>query len=160
MENSNQGPGCGGPAQDFAPERTPPKIGVCCGRIQYDVEQLGKDLSAYIYKSGEMKFSNLQKLVADWQDYNFGPQAPYRQLLGVAEEFGELCHAQLKLEQGIRGTPEEHKAAAKDAVGDILIFLSNYCTGQGFDLQQIAEDTWAEISKRDWKKFPKNGISE
>ena len=50
-------------------------------------------------------------------------------LLGICEEAGELCHAQLKKEQGIRGTIEQHDAAMKDAVGDIMIYAINYLSG-------------------------------
>ena len=69
---------------------------------------------------------DLQESLYDWQKYNFGDQDNDRILLGICEEIGELCHAQLKGEQGIRGTAEEHNAAMKDAVGDIMIYLLNY----------------------------------
>ena len=42
---------------------------------------------------------------------------------GVIEEIGELAHANLKSKQNIRGTPEEHEAKAKDAIGDITVYL-------------------------------------
>jgi hypothetical protein len=44
-------------------------------------------------------------------------------ILGVVEELGELAHAHLKAKQGIRGTQAEHDAAAKDAIGDITVYL-------------------------------------
>lgn len=54
--------------------------------------------------------------------------------LGIAEEFGELCHAILKAEQKIRGTAEEHEAKAKDAIGDLIVFLAGWCDDHGVDL--------------------------
>jgi len=75
-------------------------------------------------------------------------------LLGAVEELGELAHAHLKQEQGIRGTAAEHEEKAKDAVADVVIFLSDYCSKRGFEFQAIIEKTWAEVKKRDWRKNP------
>lgn len=67
----------------------------------------------------------LQKELFQWQTYNFGEQKDRRMVLGICEEAGELCHAHLKLEQGIRGDRESLLAEAKDAVGDICIYAIN-----------------------------------
>lgn len=107
-----------------------------------------------------MDLKQFQKSHQEWAQYNFPNRKPYQPLLGVSEEVGELCHAHLKLEQGIRGTPEEHQAAKEDAVGDIIIYLIDYCTLNGIDIGCALEKTWAEVSKRDWVKFPRNGVSE
>jgi len=92
----------------------------------------------------------LQDEQRPWVEHNFGERPSYWPLLGVVEEVGELCHAHLKHEQGIR-TNEDHDAAKRDAVGDIVIYLSDYCSAEGIDLQAAVEETWAEVSKRDWK---------
>lgn len=42
---------------------------------------------------------------------------------GVVEELGELLHCVLKEDQKIRGSAEEHQEGAKDAVGDLTIYL-------------------------------------
>ena len=72
---------------------------------------------------------------------------------------GELAHAHLKDLQGIRGTHDEHMDNAKDAVADTIIFLSDYCTAMGFDLQDVMEKTWAMVKQRDWRSDPQNGKS-
>lgn len=63
----------------------------------------------------------------EWVARNFPPyegEIPGNDsILGCIEELGELCHAHLKLKQGIRGTPAEHNAAAQDAIGDIVVYL-------------------------------------
>ena len=41
---------------------------------------------------------------------------------GASRSSGELTHSHLN-EQGIRGTPEEHDTAAKDAIGDLIVYL-------------------------------------
>jgi len=85
---------------------------------------------------------------------------PYRMLLGACEELGELCHAHLKQEQGVRGTNEEHVANAKDAVGDIIIYLTDYCYRRGWSLGEIVDTTWESVQKRDWKKNPHTGVKK
>lgn len=104
-----------------------------------------------------MEMSDIQRKLFAWATKNFGEQQPYQQLLGVMEELGELCHAQLKGEQGIRGRPEVLEVKAKDAVGDVLIYLMQYCSIRGWDIGPILNDTVAEVLKRDWKTDPEKG---
>ena len=71
-------------------------------------------------------FLSLSNSVGEWGEANFGATTPENvsdPALGFLEEIGELTHAILKKKQGIRGTPEEHNAAARDALGDMGIFL-------------------------------------
>lgn len=99
----------------------------------------------------------LQTEVHAWEIENFGEQPTHRMVLGACEEVGELAHAQLKIEQAIRGTVEEHDAKAKDAIGDAVIFLLNLCSTRGWSFEQIVRETWAEVSQRDWKANPETG---
>lgn len=75
-----------------------------------------------------LSLQNLQRRCSKWSDYNFGTDrtTAYRSLYGIIEEFGELVHSQLKMEQSIRGTAEEHQAKIRDAVGDIVFYLCDY----------------------------------
>jgi NTP pyrophosphatase (non-canonical NTP hydrolase) len=109
-------------------------------------------------KKLSMNLRDLQLQLGPWTEHNFGPRPSWQPLLGVQEEVGELAHAHLKAAQGIRGTPAEHAAAKFDAVGDILIFLADYCNRESIDMQQALEDTWAQVSKRDWKKNQLTGL--
>jgi len=95
-----------------------------------------------------------------WVDHNFGQHEPWQPIFGAMEELGELCHAVLKAKQGIRGTPELHRAAIIDAVGDIIVYLADFVNTVDIDLQNAVEDTWNTVKQRDWKKFPKNGMTE
>ena len=107
-----------------------------------------------------LDFATLQREHADWAYHNFGPSKPDSHLaamLGVMEEVGELSHSVLKGRQGIRGTPEEHRLNAQDAVGDIVIFLSDFCTRYDIDFQHAVEKTWAQVKQRDWTKNKVNG---
>ena len=90
-----------------------------------------------------------------WLRHNFPNATPDHQLKGVMEELGELCHADLKADQGIRGyTKEKAEAEIKDAVGDIVIFLCNYCTTKRIDFSECVNMAFDEVMKRDWKKNP------
>lgn len=104
-----------------------------------------------------MRLSVLQSEVAEWGRRNFPNAKEHQPLLGVQEECGELAHAHLKMEQGIRGTQEEHFAAKEDAVGDIMIFLAHYCYLNRIDLENATLNAWNHVKDRDWIKFPKNG---
>ena len=53
---------------------------------------------------------------------------------GIMEEVGEANHSILKMEQGIRGSKEEHLADLKDAIGDISIYTLNLKSSVYFSL--------------------------
>jgi hypothetical protein len=59
----------------------------------------------------------------EWVSHNFPAAIKGQSVFGVIEELGELAHSDLKQAQSIRGTAEEHEAAAKDAIGDVTIYL-------------------------------------
>lgn len=62
-----------------------------------------------------------------WVAHNFPDQGDDHPMLqsteGIIEELGELAHANLKAKQNIRGNKEEHEAAARDAIGDMTVYL-------------------------------------
>lgn len=106
-----------------------------------------------------LTFKQLQDEQVSWVQHNFPGRKSFYPLLGVVEELGELAHTHLKALQGIRGTPEEHEEAGKDAIGDIVIFLSDYCTAMGWDFQEIVEHTWFDVvKKRDWQANRDEGV--
>lgn len=73
----------------------------------------------------------LQPQVYAWKQRNFPTSTARLELMGVVEEMGELAHAFVKMEEGIRGTSEQHILNAQDAVGDILIYLLNFSSEVG-----------------------------
>ena len=103
-----------------------------------------------------MDLKTLQAEHKEWLAHNFPNQVdfPYHALLGVVEEVGELSHAHLKREQGIRGTAEKHHEDAKDAVGDIIIYLASYCNTMGYDLDACVSLAWTQVRDRDWQADP------
>jgi len=99
----------------------------------------------------DISLRQLQGEQKEWVRHNFPNAKPYHPLLGVCEEAGELCHAHLKREQGIREN-ENHIENAKDAVADIIIFLADYCTKNDIDLQDCLNETWPKVKQRNWRK--------
>lgn len=77
-------------------------------------------------------------------------------LMGMMEELGELTHAVLKAKQQIR-TSENHEEKEKDAIGDLMIYLLDYCFRRGFSASQILKDTWEEVKERNWAVDPASG---
>jgi len=119
--------------------------------VRLEVEALSKmDVNLFV----------LQDYVKKWNDHNFHNKKSYQCLLGAGEELGELMHAHLKEEQGIRGTSEEHRLAKMDAIGDVLVYLADYCNQSGIQMDDCWKMVWEELQSRDWKKFPKNGKTE
>lgn len=69
-----------------------------------------------------------EKLVGErnkWVAHNFPKDKPgcINSIFGCIEELGELVHSHLKEDQAIRGAAEEHQANARDAVGDLTVYL-------------------------------------
>lgn len=111
--------------------------------------------------SGELRrtFHGLQAEANVWRERNFPHATADDQFMGVVEELGELAQANLKHKQGIRGfeDPEVYGHEAKDAVGGLIIFLSNWCSKRGFDLEECVNIAAGETFGRDWVSNPENG---
>lgn len=91
-----------------------------------------------------LNFAQLQVEHNEWAKHNFDVVRPNREgawksVMGVMEELGELSHSLLKQNQGIRGSFEQHEEKAKDAVGDMVVFLADLCSNMGWNFQTIVE---------------------
>lgn len=104
--------------------------------------------------------TKFQYEVGQWAAKNFPNEKEWHLLVGAVEEVGELSHAYLKRDIGIRGSVEEHQHEMKDAIGDICVFIAQFCNRVGLHFESCIRDTWAEVRTRDWGKFPKNGEDE
>ncbi|MDX1495012.1 MAG: hypothetical protein R3253_13170 [Longimicrobiales bacterium] len=100
-----------------------------------------------------MNLRELQERMRPWVEHNFPDQESWQPLLGAVEELGELAHAHLKASQGIR-TAEDHEAGKRDAVADVIIYLTNYCIAEGIDIGGALREVWQEVERRDWRSDP------
>lgn len=99
--------------------------------------------------------TTFQREVAEWTARQpWGASQPaWQPLLGIGEELGELNHAYLKREQGVRGSREKHDAEIRDAVGDILVFLAAFCTAERIDMDDCRITVWNEVKERDYAQM-------
>lgn len=95
----------------------------------------------------------LQDEVAEWSEENFPNQPAENPLLGVGEEYGELAHAVLKDKQGIRLHESDVSIEAEmDAVGDMIVFLADFCSRRGYDLGECVAMAWeGKVRNRQWE---------
>jgi NTP pyrophosphatase (non-canonical NTP hydrolase) len=107
-----------------------------------------------------LHLSQLQSERRVWVEKNFPGNLEIHSVLGMVEELGELSHAFLKREQGIRGLAEKHTAAIKDAVCDLIIFSCGIADAEGFDLGEAMYETWAQVKKRNWIDQPLDGMEQ
>lgn len=72
---------------------------------------------------------------------------PYKQILKVGEEFGELCQAIAK---------DKNDVEIKEEIGDIYITLVILCTQLGYDIDDCINLAYEKIKDRKGKTI--NGI--
>lgn len=123
--------------------------------------------------------TRLQAAVGEWSQENFGDDELIMDnlsqrleaggdgadvgalftVLGVNEEAGELTHSVLKRAQGIRGDEDGVGVEAeKDAVGDIIVYLADFCYRRGYDLDECVKQAWdGEVSDREWDSETRKG---
>lgn len=89
--------------------------------------------------------SNVQNWASERGIYDHSTSTA--QLLKAISEVGELADAHAKNDM-----PE-----VKDAVGDILVCLVNYCKMEGLDLNECCSGAWNEIKDRKGKMI-KGGV--
>ena len=114
-----------------------------------------------------MSLREIQREIGEWSRRNFGDQVSkstgqvlgsLSPLLGIQEELGELCHVVLKRHQGIRGYDDDAKYQAErdDAMADIMVYLCDYASREGVDLEGVLTMTWNRVKSRDWTNRPQD----
>lgn len=103
--------------------------------------------------------ADLQVLLARWQGRNFGGATIEQMALGMSEEVGEFAHAVLKHGQRIRGMsdPEAFRAAAGDAIADVVIYAIQAATCLRLDFGTLVHETAQRVMRREWNASPDDG---
>lgn len=85
-------------------------------------------------------YNEIEMRVIQWSEKRrIIPNAtPVSQLLKMVSEVGELCDS-----EGKKDMPE-----IRDAVGDIMVCLINYCALKDIDLTQCLVGSYQQIKKR------------
>jgi NTP pyrophosphatase (non-canonical NTP hydrolase) len=91
-------------------------------------------------------YNEIEMLVIQWAEKRrIIPNAtPISQLMKLVSEVGELCDA-----EGKKNLPE-----VRDAVGDIVVCLINYCALKDIDLTQCLVGAYQEIKHRKGTLMP------
>lgn len=82
--------------------------------------------------------NRIQSEQVEWVNKNFSDRQDWNPALGLIEELGELAHAVLKDVQNVR-IDQDHFEGRKDSVGDIMIYMSDFCTAMGIGLASVVE---------------------
>jgi NTP pyrophosphatase (non-canonical NTP hydrolase) len=104
--------------------------------------------------------STWQREHQTWQDRNFpDTQSAVLSFIGMVEEMGEIAHALLKHQQGIRGLSEAVTVNDKIVDGhcDLIIFSFGLANAIGYSLEPELKATWHKVKARDWVKDPERG---
>lgn len=91
-----------------------------------------------------------QKAVNKWakKTYPQNDVKTWRPLVGLVEELGELAHAFLKLDQGVHRNTTTTEAVS-DAVGDLMVFLLEFCENNNIDIEEAFLEVWEkDVSRR------------
>lgn len=82
-----------------------------------------------------MTILRIQQELSPWQEHNFGARPPWYPLAGMFEEVGELSEAYL---QDVSPSNEvmfdKYLEDLRDAVGDITVYLLDFCNAMNIDL--------------------------
>jgi hypothetical protein len=70
---------------------------------------------------------------------------------------GKFARAVLKTSQGIRGTPEQHRRDARDALTALLRQVHLAFMSHGESMLDHVQKDWARVSARDWRRNPQTG---
>ena len=103
---------------------------------------------------------DLQDRLHKWRRANFPGADHAQQFEGMVEELGELAKARLKRKQRIRGTIQQHEEREQDALGDLLIYALGYASYRGWNLGLVLEKTADQVMKRDWARYPHDGLTK
>lgn len=69
----------------------------------------------------------------------------------LAGSMGRLCHAFLKKQQGIRGTPQEHDFAMRASLVEILVSMLAVARAHEFYFLEAVQTTWDQVKDRVWR---------
>lgn len=103
-----------------------------------------------------MQIYHYQMAIKAQMEANGVRQTPLLMALGVCEEAGEVAHAMLKREQGVRGYDDDEyfHAQLRDAIGDTGVYLMELCEQMGWDFEAVLKETAQHVLDRNEQGYP------
>lgn len=144
---------CDGDAEDEALDALGDAIGDATVFLADYAGRRGISISSVLAELG-LPFATLSQFQ---DEVSMGADTLDDPVLRLTAAIGDLAHARLKMRQGIRAATAIQLAAERGAVGRIAIWLSVLCSREGLDYGVAVDQTWAEVSKRDWVANPETG---
>ena len=92
----------------------------------------------------QVDFQAMQEEQIAWSKKNFGEQPAYRPMLGIIEELCELQQA----------WDDKDKPEIIDAIGDVGIYMLDYCGKRGWSLAEFWAGTDAMYLETFWNVTP------
>ncbi len=124
---------------------------------------------AHFANANNIDMSEFNSDISENMKNGFGIGSILKVILHLQSAIGQVAHAHLKKEQGIR-IGEDHNGKIRQGLENIVAllkyliedFFEVYIEGirNGVILADVVWDTWQEVKKRDWIAYPKNGLSE
>lgn len=138
------------------------------GQFLGQIEELGEGCEFEITRVLKEVLAMNRPDFSDEESERFKNLAEANKILCDMLQLGRRTHRLLKRMQRVRdGGFEDNEfedksteESAMDAVGDRLIFTLGYCALRGWSADRILSSTWEKVRERDWKRFPKNGVTE
>ena len=102
--------------------------------------------SCHLISEYENQLTQIQYELFAWQKENYPSSDVWTDIAGIAEEFGELARVQIDIMVGRE--PEKfdsNEEAMKDAIGDVLIYLSQLASKHGISVAEAMTEATGEI---------------
>jgi hypothetical protein len=137
------------------------------------IEEIGEMMEALIAEDEEAFQDGIADCIVFMSDFCIAMEFDFEEITNqhVEREFwghgdralaifgARLSHSYLKKAQGIRGTPELHDRDMMQACTQIFKWLDKACSARGIDIEYLVGNVWEQVRKRDFKRFPKNGLN-
>lgn len=106
--------------------------------------------SCHISITADDYLTEMQLQLFAWQQENYPDSTVWTDVAGIAEEFGELASTQIDIMIGREPDKfESNEEAMKDAIGDVLIYLSQLSSKHGISFADALNSASAEIQDED-----------
>jgi NTP pyrophosphatase (non-canonical NTP hydrolase) len=137
----------------------------CLRNDPKNIQEEMADIVIYLAAYCATKGWRLDVLVGEVKDHpeGYGLTKQYTEwmpvLLATIRQIGKIARAQLKSEQGIKGSPDEHDQITREAIRETLRFLATFCLVRQISFKDAVAAKWRAVRLRDWQSDPLKGTA-